>query len=40
MCRSEIFRESKTSQGLKPDYHDRIFKSNKSADIVNFYRKM
>ena len=38
--RSEIFRKSKISQGVKLDYNDRIVKSTKFADIVNFYRKL
>ena len=36
--RSEIFRKSKISQGVKPDYYDQICKSTKFADNVNFYR--
>ena len=35
--RSEIFKKSKISQGVKPDYNDPISKSTKFADIVNFY---
>ena len=38
--RSEVFRKSKTSWGVKLDYNDRISKSSKFADIVNFYRKL
>ena len=38
--RSEIVRKSKISQGVKPDYYDRVSDSSKFADIVNFYRKL
>ena len=38
--KSEIFRKSKISQGVKIDYNDRIPKSTKFADVVNFYRKL
>ena len=38
--RSEIFMRLKISQGVKPDYHDRVSNSSKFADIVNFYRKL
>ena len=38
--RSEIFKKSKISQGVKPDYHGRISKPTKFADIVNLYRKL
>ena len=38
--RSEIFRKAKISQGIKLDYNDRISKSTKFADIINFYRKL
>ena len=38
--RSRIFRKSKISQGIEPDYNDQISKSAKFADIVNFYRKL
>ena len=38
--RSEVFRKSKVSQGVKPDYYDRISNSSKFGDIVNFYRKL
>ena len=31
---------SKVSQGIKPDYYDRVSNSSKFADIVNFYRKL
>ena len=37
--KSEIFRKSKISQGVKLDYKDRISKSTKFADIVNFLQK-
>ena len=38
--RSEIFRKSKTSPVVKLDYNNRISKSTKVVDIVNFYRKL
>ena len=38
--RSEVFRKSKVSQGVKPDYHDWVSNSSKFLDIVNFYRKL
>ena len=38
--RSDIFRKYKISQGVKPDYYDRVSNSSKFADIVNFYRKL
>ena len=38
--RSEIFRKSEVSQGVKPDYYDGVSNSSKFADIVNFYRKL
>ena len=38
--KNEIFRKSKISQGVKLDYNDRISKSTKFADVVNFYRKL
>ena len=38
--RSEIFWKSKCSQGVKTDYSDRISKSTKFANIVNFYWKL
>ena len=38
--RSEIFRKSKVSQGVKPNHYDRVSNSNKFADIVNFYREL
>ena len=38
--KSEIFRKSKISQVVKLDYNDRISKSTKFADIVNFYRNL
>ena len=28
------------SQGVKPDYYDRVSNSSKFADIVNFHRKL
>ena len=37
---SEIFRKSKISQGVKPNYHDQVSNSSKFVDIVNFYRKL
>ena len=38
--RSEIFRKSKIKEGAKHDYNDRISKSTKFVNIVNFYRKL
>ena len=38
--RSEIFKKSKISQGLKRDYYDCVSNSRKFADFVNFYRKL
>ena len=38
--RSEIFRKSKISKGVKCDYYDQVSDSSKFADIVNFYRKL
>ena len=38
--RSEIFRKSKISQGVKPDYYDWVSNSSKFANIINFYRKL
>ena len=38
--RSEIFMKSKISQGVKPDYHDRVSYLSKFVDIVNFYSKL
>ena len=37
--RSETLRKSKISQGVKPDYHDRVSNSSTFADIVNFLQK-
>ena len=36
--RSEVLKNSKISQGVKPDYYDGVSNSSKFADIVNFYR--
>ena len=36
----KILRKSKISQGVKLDHNDRISKSTKFADVVNFYRKL
>ena len=38
--KSEMFRKSKISHGVKLDYNDRISKSTKFADVVNFSRKL
>ena len=38
--RSEVFRKSKISQRVKPDYYDRVSNSRKFLHIVNFYKKL
>ena len=37
---SDIFKKSKISQEVKPDYCDQVSNSSKFVDIVNFYRKL